>query len=73
MATVFYELASAGGMRSLAVDNSPSLSRFAHRVFSLQVKSTAASGQKWVSALAHTSATFEQPTAPSTRHYMVWL
>jgi len=77
MATVLYKPAKAGCMRLLAVDKSPCSSRFAHRVVFLHVKSTVASGQKQVGALAHTSATrlccFEQPIAPSTRHCMVWL
>jgi len=50
---------------------------FRHRVYFLHVKSTVLSGQKRSGALAHTSATqlfcFEQPTAPSTPHCMVWL
>jgi len=72
MATVLYEPAKAGCMRSLAID----LSRFVHKVFFLHVKSTVASGFKQVGALAHTSATrlccFEQSIPPSTRHCMVW-
>jgi len=77
MTTALYEPAKAGCMRSLAVDNSPCSSRFAHRVFFLHVKSTVASGQRRVGALAHTNATrlccFAQLNAPSTRHCMVLL
>jgi len=46
MATVFYEPAKAGCMSLLAVDKSPCLSRFAHRLFFLHVMSTVASGHK---------------------------
>ena len=77
IAKVLYEPARAGCMRLLVFDKSSCSSRFAQRVIFLHVKSTVASGQKPVGALAHTSTTrlccLEQPIAPSTRHCMVCL
>jgi len=69
--TVLYEPAKAGCMRLLAVDKSPCSSRIAHRVFFLLVKSTVASGQKRVGALAHTSVT-ESGDLMGDRRQRLW-